>query len=344
VVQNPRVSICIPTYNGREHLKECLDSIRAQTFKDFEVVICDDQSLDGTLEYARELSQGDKRFRFIQNPRRFGLVGNWNNCIAVARGEWIKFVFQDDIIAPACVEKLLQAGEQTGRAFAFCARDFIFEEGVKPSHREDLALHRSELDAIYLNAPLIRDVQAMQVAIQKPNYNMVGEPTVTLIRKSAFEEVGLFDEALIQLCDVEFWFRIMSNLGGVWVPERLATFRIHEKAATAANHGGRSYRTLVLDPLVVRYRFAFNGHFSRLRSTRLPGKSVFGLKKECAVAAYHARSKAQSPELMKEWQAVTLSCPRLPLLAKMGQSVAGYRFAKNFARLVMKKIGLAWGK
>ncbi len=101
-ISAPRVSICIPTYNGKGHLKECLDSVRSQSFQDFEVVICDDQSSDGTLDFARELAQGDERFRFIPNPQRFGLVGNWNNCIALSRGDWIKFVFQDDIIAPTC--------------------------------------------------------------------------------------------------------------------------------------------------------------------------------------------------------------------------------------------------
>src|ERR1700722_13168325 len=88
-IRNPRISICIPTYNGREHLRECLDSVRAQNYQDFEVLICDDQSSDETLGFARELAQGDERFRFIQNPRRLGLVGNWNNCVAISRGEWV---------------------------------------------------------------------------------------------------------------------------------------------------------------------------------------------------------------------------------------------------------------
>ena len=65
----PAISICIPTYNGKQYLPECINSIIAQTFGDFEVLICDDQSSDGTLDYARELAKGDKRFRFIANPR-----------------------------------------------------------------------------------------------------------------------------------------------------------------------------------------------------------------------------------------------------------------------------------
>jgi glycosyltransferase involved in cell wall biosynthesis len=330
----PAISICIPTYNGREHLKECLDSVRAQSFKDFEVVVCDDGSSDGTLDCARELARGDERFRFIPNPRRFGLVGNWNNCIAVARGEWIKFVFQDDVIAPTCVEKLLHACEKTGKPFGFCARDFIFEDGAAQSLREWFLGHQAKLDSKYRNRPAIEADEAGRMALKSPGHNLVGEPTVTLIRKSVFEQVGMFDSALIQLCDAELWFRIMSNLGAAWVPERLATFRIHAKATTAANHGGRSFRMGVLDPLVVRYRFAFDRHFSSLRSARLPDESRFALRRECSWAAYHAWREAKrlsrsERNVMREWKSATLSCPWLPLLKRTGLVIAGFRYTKK---------------
>src|SRR5438552_10457927 len=134
-VRSPLVSICIPTYNGREYLKECLDSVRAQSFKDFEVVICDDQSSDGTLDFARELAKGDKRCRFIQNPSRFGLVGNWNNCIALSRGEWIKFVFQDDLLLPNCLERMVTVANGGPSRFVACRRDFRFEANTTPETR-----------------------------------------------------------------------------------------------------------------------------------------------------------------------------------------------------------------
>lgn len=348
-IHTPSVSICIPTYNGHDHLKECLDSIRAQTFQDFEVLICDDQSSDGTLDFARELAQGDPRFRFISNPRRFALVGNWNNCIAVSHGEWIKFVFQDDIIAPACVEKLLKACEQTGKSFSFCARDFIFEDGTSQSLQEWFLGHQAELDSKYLNRSTIEADEAGRMALQKPYYNIVGEPTVTLIRKSVFEQLGVFDGELIQLCDSEFWFRVMTNLGAAWVPERLATFRIHAKAATATNRGSRSFGMEVLDPLVVLYRFAFDCHFLSLRSARLLDKSTFALRRECSLAAYHAwrnakRRAKSEPNVMKEWKSATLSCPWLSLLKRIGLVIAGYRYMKRAVSRLVGICGFVWSK
>jgi glycosyltransferase involved in cell wall biosynthesis len=340
LMKPPKVSICIPTYNGREHLKECLDSVRAQSFQDFEVVICDDQSSDGTLDLARELAQGDERFRFLPNPRRFGLVANWNHCIAVSRGEWIKFVFQDDLIAPTCVEKLLRACELTGKPFSFCARDIVFEDGTSESLRKWFLSHQATLDSRYLNRCAIEAAEAGRMALQDPGFNAAGEPTVTLIRKSVFEGTELFDGALIQLCDAELWFRIMSNLGAAWVPDRLATFRVHAKAATAAHLRRRMFRVQFLDRLIVLYRFAFDRHYSRLRSTSLTGKSTFTLRKECAVAAYHARRDARRQEapaedpahsFLGEWHTVASSYPRLEWLARIGWAVAGCRRAKRAA-------------
>lgn len=238
----PAVSVCIPTYNGRAHLAECIDSIRAQTLTDFEVVICDDQSSDGTLDFARLLAQGDARFRFISNSRRLGLVGNWNNCVDEARGEWIKFVFQDDTISPSCIETLLDACKRTGKPFSFCQRDFIFENGTPDATREFYLAHRRRLRADYDVGSVIGPEYFIRIAAHEPRHNFVGEPTVTLIHRSVFREIGLFDDALIQLCDAEFWCRVVINYGAVFIPESLAAFRIHAAATTRLNHRDRAFR------------------------------------------------------------------------------------------------------
>lgn len=330
----PKVSICVPTYNGREHLKECLDSIQAQSYRDFEVVVCDDQSADGTLDLARELTRGDERFRFVANPQRFGLVGNWNNCVSVSRGEWIKFVFQDDIILPSCIDKLLRACESTGKPFGFCARDFIFEAGTSETTKGWFLAHQAALAAKYKNRTTVEASQEDLIDPQGLSRNPVGEPTVTLIRKSVFETVGLFDGALIQLCDTEFWFRVLSNFGAAWVPEVLASFRSHGKGTTACNERSRRYRAHRLDQLVMLYRFAFDARFSRLRASKLTRQSAFGLRLDCAAAAYRARREAcrsaaanddPSSSLMREWNSITPYCPRLELLAGIGRWIAGYQ-------------------
>src|SRR5450631_1193388 len=108
----PVISVCVPTYNGSKYLGNCLDSILSQTFNDFEVLIVDDLSSDNTFDIAMAYAERDKRFKLFQNTVNLGLVGNWNQCVELAGGEWIKFVFQDDVLAPECIEKLLHKALQ----------------------------------------------------------------------------------------------------------------------------------------------------------------------------------------------------------------------------------------
>ena len=324
-VKQPGVSVCIPTYNGSKHLAECINSILAQTCRDFEVVICDDQSSDGTLDLARELAKGDERFRFISNPRRFGLVGNWNNCIKQARGEWIKFVFQDDILMPACLETLLGACQRENKPFGFCERDIIFEEGTADKLREWFAGHQRRLRSDYQAGPVITREQVAGMVGREMFHNPVGEPTLTLIKKTLFDELGGFDEALIQLCDAEFWYRVMIHHGAVFVGQSLAAFRVHAQATTSRNHKQRQFRIYFLDPLVMRYQFAFGRHFEPLRNPKLTGRSTISVWKECAIyasqARLEARKNAQSGDdfLLKEWTSVVAHYPRLETAANIGR-------------------------
>lgn len=320
----PLISVCIPTYNGKQHLAACIGSVLSQTFTDFEVLICDDQSSDGTLDFARQLARGDERFRFIPNPRRFGLVGNWNNCVRQAHGEWIKFVFQDDVVEPSCFEKLLAACRRHDKPFGFCERNLIFEDGTPAPVRDWFIGHKERLHLLWQGGPVINPKDVARSLAHDPVLNIVGEPTATLIKKSVFAEIGDFDEALIQMCDSEFWFRTMINYGAAFVPETLAVFRLHAAATTARNHGRREYRTKVLDPLVVRYRLAFGRHYRSLRQHQATEKSALSRCIECAMFAAYARrqlkeripsNKRSDEDLFAEWKSVVVQYPGIRILA-----------------------------
>ena len=325
---NPSVSICIPTYNGAEFLGECIASVLTQTYVDFEVLICDDRSSDGTLELAQKLAEGDGRFRFVANPTRLGLVDNWNNCVNHARGTWIKFVFQDDLIASNCVEKLLAACQQHGKPFAFCERDFIFSEGT-PAHLQDwLTENRQKLRSHWQPTLSISPEQAILVASKDTAYNIVGEPTATLIKRSIFEELGDFDSALVQLCDSELWFSVLVNHGAAYVPESLATFRIHGGATTALNLGQRAFRKEILDRAVILYRSAFGWQYKPFRALNGNWKSNLSLRKECAAWAAYAwrEAKKQSSassqgqfSALAEWHSVISCHPGLLLVTWLGR-------------------------
>ena len=104
---NPKVSVLIPTYNYAHYLPEAIDSVLAQTFEDFEVIIVDNCSTDNTEEIVMEYLQKDKRIQYFKNEENIGPYRNYNQCLLYASGEYIKFLNADDKFAPTLLEKFV---------------------------------------------------------------------------------------------------------------------------------------------------------------------------------------------------------------------------------------------
>jgi glycosyltransferase involved in cell wall biosynthesis len=77
-------------------------------------MMVDDDSTDLTAEMTQQFARFDRRFRVEKNPERLGLVGNWNCCIELSRGKWIKLLFQDDLLLPGCLEHMLAGAGRPG--------------------------------------------------------------------------------------------------------------------------------------------------------------------------------------------------------------------------------------
>ena len=103
---SPKVSVLIPTYNYAHYLPLAIESVLNQDFTDFGLIIQDDCSTDNTDEIV-ERYLSDRRLIFETNESNLGLAGNWNLCLAKARGEYIKFIFADDLLASQdCLAKM----------------------------------------------------------------------------------------------------------------------------------------------------------------------------------------------------------------------------------------------
>ncbi len=101
----PKVSIGLPVYNGETFLRETLDSILAQTFEDFELVISDNASTDSTPAICEEYAARDSRIRYVQQPENLGASRNYNIAFELSRGEYFKWAASDDLIAPEFLER-----------------------------------------------------------------------------------------------------------------------------------------------------------------------------------------------------------------------------------------------
>ena len=96
----PRVSLGFPVYNGERYLAAALDSLLGQTFRDLEVVICDNASTDRTAELCAAYAARDARVRYHRNPTNLGAAPNFNRTFELSRGEYFKWAAHDDVCAP----------------------------------------------------------------------------------------------------------------------------------------------------------------------------------------------------------------------------------------------------
>ncbi len=233
--KRPAVSICIPTYNGAAYLAEALQSAVSQTFDDLEILVVDGGSTDGTVAVAS--SQSDPRIRVVATERNDGMVANWNRTVQLSRGRYVKFLFQDDLLAPTCIERMLGVFERNPSVgLVFSPRDIVVQQPHDPytrswlEHNKDVHLRLGHLNECNDGHALV-----MSQARDRFRSNCFGEPTCVMIERSRFERVGLFNLRMRQLVDVEMWYRVLYGSDAGFVDERLASFRVHGSAVTASN-------------------------------------------------------------------------------------------------------------
>jgi glycosyltransferase involved in cell wall biosynthesis len=104
----PRVSIGLPVYNGERYLERAIHSILAQTYADFELILSDNASTDGTEAICRAAAMQDSRIRFYRSDRNRGLAWNWNRVFALASGEYFRWSSHDDLLDPRFLAAAVQ--------------------------------------------------------------------------------------------------------------------------------------------------------------------------------------------------------------------------------------------
>jgi glycosyltransferase involved in cell wall biosynthesis len=128
----PKVSIGLPVYNGQRYLREALDSILGQTYRDFELIICDNASTDETAAICAGYAAHDSRIRYHRQPHNVGATANFNRTFALARGAYFKWAAHDDVLAPTFLEKCVAALDQAPDA-VLCQSlvELVDEQGVR---------------------------------------------------------------------------------------------------------------------------------------------------------------------------------------------------------------------
>jgi glycosyltransferase involved in cell wall biosynthesis len=272
IMNLPLVSICIPTYNAAEFLEPCLLSALGQTYPNIEILICDDGSKDSTMEIVNKFYQQHSHIRIVQNSTNSGMVNNWNYCIEQAQGEWIKFLFQDDLLEPDCVGKMLAACNQFDVQVSLCRRDFILHDDILPHLRRDFSEGGiSKAEQVFGNKLFISPEQLAEAVKHHLVQNFLGEPTCYLFHKNLCKEAGFFNTDLRQVVDYEFIVRLGLVKGLAFIPATLAHFRVHGKSESSANNQKnnaaqiRNFAAESGDCILLLYHYLHHPAFAKVR-------------------------------------------------------------------------------
>lgn len=234
------VSILLPVFNGGKFLEAAIDSVLAQTHENFELIVVDDCSTDGSVAISERLKDQDSRIKFFQNESNVGLFANYNRCLEYASGAYVKPFAQDDLQAPTAVEKMLQVLEQDQTiALTSCARNIIDAEG-----------HVTKTRCVIPESRTLRGQEAILYNMLALT-NWIGEPSTVMFRKQ-FAGTG-FDTTLFHYGDLDMWFRVLLNGEYHFIAEPLASFRTHPGSATSKNLSGLLF---ALDIISMSERYA----------------------------------------------------------------------------------------
>ncbi len=212
-----RVSVVMPLYNHAEFVDAALDSVFAQTYGDYEVIVVDDGSTDGS---ADRVAARLPRVTLVRAPHR-GAAAALNRAISLARGEWVAWLSADDRFLPRKLEVEMAQVERERPALpdlGLVYSDFY-------STDEDGNILRRE------RPPTYPDRQAWFDALVGSGCLING--STTLILREAFDRVGPFDESLPQSHDYDMWIRLARAYDFSHIPEPLVYYRVHPRRLSA---------------------------------------------------------------------------------------------------------------
>ena len=218
---NDLISIVLPVYNGEKYLRESIDSVIAQTYENWELLILDDCSTDGTALIAKEYLEKDNRIHYYLNEKNLRLPRNLNRGFSLAKGDYLTWTSDDNRYRPTALEKMLKALKNSnGAQLAFASCRIIDGEG--------------------------KEIEYITVS-EHSKKCIVGSDSVGacfMYTRRAYETVGDYDPELTLVEDFDYWQRIFMKYPTVAIEEILYDYRWHDGALTSTMKKEQFNRTL----------------------------------------------------------------------------------------------------
>jgi glycosyltransferase involved in cell wall biosynthesis len=208
----PRVSICIPTYNRANIIAATVDTILAQSYTDFELVVVDNCSTDGTQEIINGIK--DSRLRFVRNEYNCGLILNQNRAIEEGQGEFIAVLHDHDFYHPDLVKRSVDILDGNPGVGVVCSGMHL----VDPDQPERII--RTDIQPW---APVMSGKEMRRIMMREWN-SPIAAPTA-MVRRRCYEEAGTFIAEYGGAADRELWLRIFRKWDCAYIAEPLAKLR-----------------------------------------------------------------------------------------------------------------------
>jgi glycosyltransferase involved in cell wall biosynthesis len=205
----PKISVIMSVYNNESYLKDSIESILKQTYKNFEFIITDDCSTDKSASIISDYDESDERINFIKNKKNIGLTKSLNKMIDLARGEYIARMDGDDI-----------------------AKKNRFKEQI------EVMENNKNIDVLFSNVSLIDENNNNICSSFRPNslykilnlmefINYIPHPTV-MVKKTIFKKYGKYNSEYIKGQDKELWQRLIKHeVNFFYLNKILLLYRIH---------------------------------------------------------------------------------------------------------------------
>jgi teichuronic acid biosynthesis glycosyltransferase TuaG len=220
------VSVVMPAYNCEKYVVEAINSILAQTYRNWELLVLDDGSKDNTLRIIEEFSQKDSRIKALPNGKNMGVSATRNRGIELASGEWIAFLDSDDMWKPEKLEKQFEIIEKEAAEFLFTGSSYINEEGEPYKG--------------------IFEVPEKITYKKLRNQNVISCSSV-LVKKKYFEHIKMEKDEMHE--DYAVWLRILkTGVTAFGVNEPLLIYRISRNSKS-----GNKMKTVKMTYKVFRF-------------------------------------------------------------------------------------------
>lgn len=244
MASSPQVSILVPTYNRRRLLVETLSSILMQSYTDFEVIVVDNCSTDGTEEEIAKIKDG--RIIYIKNEVNVGSVNNYNRALRYARGEFIYFFSDDDIMLDNnLARKVTILKQYSSVGLVHSDMNTINGEGeVGGGHWVAWFPALQKIYQLLVRQPLMKQEKAFELLYKY--WNFISMPTV-LVRAEVLRQNRLeFNNQLTLLCDWDLWLKMALKADFYYLNEVLVSYRLHSSNDSHNLNPQTYYRELML--------------------------------------------------------------------------------------------------